>query len=301
VRKQIPTLAKTSDKQLKTDCGQLFTSLGSQVMDFLIKAYWYQAEAAKLHINVTTAQVTQAFTSAKKQQFPTNAAFQTFLTQTGQTLDDILFRVRVNQIFRKLLARHNATVTPAQIQSYYSSHLTQFGMPESRNIRIVLTKTSKQAQAAKAALAAHQSWNAVAKKYSTDATTKARGGQLTGVTKGQQDAALDAAAFAAPANKVLGPVHGAFGYYVFEVTHIKPASQQTLAQATPLITQTLTSQAQTTAQAAVDKQAKADWLHRTKCRSAFAMADCSGYKAPKTSSTALPQTTTATPPTTTTT
>jgi foldase protein PrsA len=290
VRKQIPTLAKTSDKALRNDCNQLFTSLSSQVMDFLIKAYWYQAEAAKLHINVTDAQVQQAFDTAKKQQFPTAAAFQTFLTQTGQTLDDILFRVRVNQIFRKLLAKHSATVTPAQLQAYYSSHLTQFGTPESRNIRIVLTRTLAQAHAAKAALAAHQSWNAVAKKYSTDATTKERGGLLTGVTKGQQDAALDAAAFSAPANKVFGPVHGAFGYYVFEVVKIKASTQQTLAQATPLIQQILTSQGQTAAQAAVDKQAKADWMHKTTCRSAFAMADCNGFKVPKTSTTALPQT-----------
>src|ERR1700722_2402614 len=33
VRKQIPSLAKTPAKQLKSDCGQLFTSLSSQVMD----------------------------------------------------------------------------------------------------------------------------------------------------------------------------------------------------------------------------------------------------------------------------
>src|SRR5437016_11827566 len=44
-RKEIPTLASTPAKQLKADCGQLFTSLSSQVLDFLIKAYWYQAQA----------------------------------------------------------------------------------------------------------------------------------------------------------------------------------------------------------------------------------------------------------------
>src|SRR5215831_8635741 len=32
VRKQIPSLSKITDKQLKVQCGQLFTSLGSQVM-----------------------------------------------------------------------------------------------------------------------------------------------------------------------------------------------------------------------------------------------------------------------------
>jgi hypothetical protein len=67
VRRQIPSLAKTSTKQLRADCKQLFTSLSSQVMDFLIKGYWYQAEAARDHINVTDAQVQQAFLKAKNQ------------------------------------------------------------------------------------------------------------------------------------------------------------------------------------------------------------------------------------------
>ena len=44
-RKDIPSLKKTADKTLKADCSQLFTTLSGQVMDFLIKAYWYQASA----------------------------------------------------------------------------------------------------------------------------------------------------------------------------------------------------------------------------------------------------------------
>ena len=85
VNKQVPTLAKTPEKQLKADCKQLFTSLSSQVMDFLIKGYWYQALAAKLGIKVSDAQVQKAFNAAKTQQFQTAAQFQNFLSQTGQT------------------------------------------------------------------------------------------------------------------------------------------------------------------------------------------------------------------------
>jgi foldase protein PrsA len=299
VRKQIPTLAKSSDSTLKSECGQLFTSLSSQVMDFLIKAYWYQAEATKLKVNVTDAQVQQAFATAKKAQFPTEAAFQTFLSQSGQTLQDILFRVRVNQIYMKLLAKHNTTVTSAQIQSYYQSHLSQFGTPQTRNLRIVRTNSQKQALAAKAALKRGQSFAVVAKKYSIDTATKSKGGQLNGVTKGREEKALDTAAFSAPLNKVLGPVHGSFGFYVFEVTKIKPAHQQTLAQATPLIQQVLSGKSQTTAQTAVDAQAKKDWLHKTQCRKAYAMNDCSGYKAPKGATTPTAPTHTPAPSTTT--
>ncbi len=285
VRKQIPGLAKQSDKTLKSDCGQLFTSLSSQVMDFLIKSYWYQADAAGQHITVTDAQVQKVFNSAKQQQFPTESAFQTFLTQTGQTLQDILYRFRVNQIYQKLIAKHISPVTSASIQAYYNSHKSQFGTPETRDIRIVLTKTRAQANAAKAALAGGESWNAVAKRYSTDPTSKNRGGLLAGVAKGQEDHALDTAAFSAARGKLLGPVQGQFGFYVFEVTRIKKGTQQTLAQATPLIQQTLTSQQQTNAQTAVDSQAKKHWLSQTKCRANYTMSDCSGYKAPSTSTT----------------
>jgi foldase protein PrsA len=291
-RKKIPTLAKTPAKTLKADCMNLFSSLSSQVMDFLIKAYWYQADAHKLGINVTDAQVQKAFASAKKQQFSTAAQFDAFLKSTGQTMQDIVFRVRVNQVYEKLIAKYPTTVTSAQIAAYYSSHQSQFGTPEVRDLRIVLTKTQAQAQAARTALRHGSSWKVVAKKYSTDPTTKNNGGVLSNVTKGQQDAALNQAAFSAPTNKLLGPVKGQFGYYVLEVTKINAATLKTLAQSTATIKQTLTQQLQSAAQAAVNNRAKQDWLTQTSCRSLYAMADCKGYQAPKTatSSSAAPAT-----------
>ena len=64
-------------------------------------------------------------------------------------------------------------------------------------------------------------------------------------------------------NKLIGPVNGTFGYYVFEVTRITPATQQTLAQATTQIRPLLTSRLQTSAQTAVDKHAKTHWAGKT--------------------------------------
>jgi foldase protein PrsA len=285
VRKQIPSLNKTSVKTLRADCKQLFTSLSSTVMDFLIKGYWYQAEAARDHIKVTNAEVEKAFDAAKATQFSTASQYQNFLSQTGQTQADILFRFRINTIFQKLIAKHEPAVTQARIQAYYNQHVSQFGTPATRNIRIVLAKTAAEANTAKHALQSGQSWNKVAKQYSIDPTSKNSGGLLVGVTKGQQDAALDSAAFSAPLNKLLGPVKGQFGYYVFEVTKITPAKQQSLAQAEALIRQTLTGQNQTNAQNTVNKIASQHWRSQTSCLSAYSMSDCSGYKAPKTGAT----------------
>jgi foldase protein PrsA len=294
-RAQIPTLKKTPAKTLRADCKQLFTSLSSQVMDFLIKAYWYQGSAHKLGIKLTDAQVAAAVATAKKGQFTTPAQFTAYLKQTGQTQQDIAYRVRVSQTYKKLTERHPTTVTPAKIAAYYAAHKSQFGTPETRSMRIVLTKSAAQANTARKALQHGQSWAAVAKKYSTDPTTKNKAGVLTNVTAGQQDASLSKAAFAAPVNKLLGPIKGQFGYYVLEVTKITPATQKSLAASTPLIKQTLAGQLQQAAQAAVDSSAKKDWLSKTTCRSEYAIADCKGYKAPKTS-TATPGAAGATAP-----
>jgi foldase protein PrsA len=281
VRKQIPSLAKTPDKTVKSDCSQLFTSLSSQVMDFLIKAYWYQAEAHKLGITVTNAQIQTAFQTAKKQEFPTAAQFASFLSSTGQTLNDILYRVRVNQIFMKLSARYSKPISAAEIQAYYTAHASQFGTPESVNLNFVRTKTLAAANAAHAALASGQSFKTVAKKYSQDAATKNNGGKLTGVTQGEEEAAFSKAIFEAPQGKLVGPVHGQFGYYVFEVSTIHAAKQEPLAKADTQIKQLLNQQLQTSTQAKVDAQAKAAWFKKTTCRKLYAMADCSNYKAPK--------------------
>jgi foldase protein PrsA len=275
----------TKAKQLRNVCSQLSKSYSSQVMGFLITSYWYQAEAARQHIKVNDKTLQAQFNKAIKSAFPTTAQFQSFLSETGQTRQDLLFRFRVQDAQSKLLAKHNTKVTEAQIEKYYSSHKSQFGTPQTRDIRIVLTNTKAQALAAQAALKSGKGWDAVAKKYSIDANTKNKGGLLSGVTQGSQDTALDSAAFAAPANKLQGPVKGQFGYYIFEVSKVTPGTQESLAQATPQIRQTLTTQAQNSAQTAVQNTAKKHWLSQTQCRAAYAMADCKGFKAPKSSTT----------------
>lgn len=295
VRKQIPTLAKISKSTLRTDCAELFGSLNGQVMDFLIKSYWYQAEAHKQGIVVTQKQVLAALALAQKQEFPTTAQFAAFLNSTGQTLADITFRVRVNQVYTKLLARYTKKVTPARIDAYYTAHASAFGSPETRNLRIVRTSSEGAALAAKAALQSGQSWTVVAKRYSIDAATKDNGGVLLGVTNGEEEAALNTVAFSATVNKVIGPVHGTFGWYVVEVTKIAPATHNSLAKETAAIRQLLTSQDQNAALTALNAAVKQSWGSKTDCRADYSIDDCNGYKAPKAAATSSTSTAPATP------
>lgn len=295
VRAGIPQLKKAATKTIRSECKQLFTSLSGQVFDFLIKGYWYQGTAHKQGIKLTQAQLNQAIDKAKKQSgIKTDKQYKQFLASSGYTDADIAFRIRVSTLYQKLLKQHPTKVTDAEIASYYKAHKSSYGSAEKLNMRMVLAKTQANANAAKSALAGGQSWDAVAKKYSIDPTTKNTGGLLSGVTANEEDQALSKAAFAAPVNKLEGPVKGQFGYYVFEVQKKIPATQESLKQATPAIKQTLTQSKETNAAKAVNSLVTSQWKSKTVCAKLWAMADCSNYVKPKTSGSATSPAPTAT-------
>jgi foldase protein PrsA len=176
-------------------------------------------------------------------------------------------------------------------------------------VKIILTKTEAQANKAKQEIESGKSFSSVAKAVSIDPTSKAKGGEITGVVKGQEEKALDEAIFSAPKGKIGGPVKTPFGYYIYEVTSTTVGNQQTLAQAQASIKQQLTAQQQQQALSKFVKEFRSRWEGKTECRSGYMVQDCHGYKQPKTSSTATPATpqtgtpaqTTSTPATTTTT
>lgn len=110
-RAKIPSLKKAPDKTLKADCAQLFRSLSSQVMDYLIRADWIQSDGARHGVVPTQAQVVRTMNAAKDKQFPNGAGWQAFLTKTGQTSQDLVFRFRINVILSRLVAREKGSAT----------------------------------------------------------------------------------------------------------------------------------------------------------------------------------------------
>ena len=140
------------------------------------------------------------------------------------------------------------------------------------------------------------SFKDIAKQYSIDQASKNQGGVLLAVAKGQQEKALDTAIFAADKGKLVGPVKTQFGYYVFEVTKITKATQQTLDQAKATIKQTLASQNQQKALDSFVKSFRKRWKAKTDCRDAYATQDCKNApKATPTPSATAPATQTVQP------
>jgi foldase protein PrsA len=268
---------KPTDAQLKKQCQSEYDTLKKEVMQFLIQAEWVQQEAEKQDIKVTDKEIKQSLEDQKKQAFPNEKAYQKFLASSGMTEADILFRVKLDQLQQKLtqkVTEDAQKVSGEDIQQYYEKNKKRFAQPERRDLRVVLTKKKAKAEAAKKALENGASWKQVVKKYSIDEASKAQGGKLPAVSKGQQEKSLDEAVFSAKKGKLEGPVKTQFGWYVFEVEKITPASQQSLEQSKETIKNLLRSQRQQKTLDQWIKDFREEYQDNTACADDFRVAEC---------------------------
>ena len=276
--------------QFKAQCKQEYEGLRDQVLQFLISAHWIQGEASDQNVKVTDAEVNKQFAQTKKQSFPKEKDYAKFLKDSGMSQEDILFRVKLDTLSNKLrekVTKGKDKVTDPQIAAYYNKNKQRFAQPERRDLRIVLTKDKAKAAQARAAVASGQPFKDVAKKYSIDQASKSQGGVLLAVAKGQQEKALDNAVFKAKKGQLVGPVKTQFGYYVFKVQKVTPASQQSLKQAKQTIKQLLASQNQQKALDSFVKNFRKKWKAKTNCAKSFTTQDCKNApKEKKTTATA---------------
>jgi hypothetical protein len=87
--------------------------IASEVMGFLISAYWTLGEGEALGVRLSEAQVRHDFEHIRAQQFPKRREFERFLQRSGETVADLMFRVRINltsmRIQAHLTPRHTSS------------------------------------------------------------------------------------------------------------------------------------------------------------------------------------------------
>jgi foldase protein PrsA len=280
---------KPSDDALKKQCKNDYDTLKREVMQFLIQGEWVQQEAEKRDIEVKPAELRKALDDQKKQVFPNDKQYQQFLKTSGMTEEDVLFRVKLNELQQRLTqdATEDAKkVSDEDISAYYDKNKKRFAQPERRDLRVVLTKSKAKADQAKKQLKSGQAFKKVVKAYSIDEASKSQGGLLPAVSEGQQEKAFDEAIFAAPKGKLQGPVKTQFGWYVFKVEKVTKASQQTLDESKDTIKNLLRSQRQQKALDAFVKNFRKDYKDETKCADDYRVVECEN--APKNESDTAP-------------
>jgi foldase protein PrsA len=285
LRKQAQVTAKATknaikppaDSELLTQCKANQQRVIQQTMAGLIEAAWVQAEAKKRGITVTNAAIGQQLAVTKKQSFPSAGSYEKFLATSGMTQAEVLERVRVQVLAQRISQKIQPAESPvseAQIRNYYRLNKAQFSIPERRDVDIILTRSQAQANAAKVMVRGGASWRATAQKYSTEAVSKANGGELKGVVKGQEDKALDAAVFSAKKGILIGPVHGRLGWYVARVLAIAAPQIPTLAQARERVRLLLSHKGEQEQIAGFMLDFQKRWMSVTTCRSGYIVQLC---------------------------
>ena len=187
------------------------------------------------------------------QNFPTPDIFGEFDKKFQQTLTDRQARGET------LLADYLDT-SDAAGEKYYKAHASSFACASGKNVAHILVTTQAAAQDLLNQIKGGASFSQLAQTKSTDTTSGAKGGQLGCLAKGAFVPAFENAAFAAPFDTPVGPVHSKFGYHIILVTHATASYQENK----DAVQQALTQAGQTSFRTAVDGLLKSFKVHLDK-------------------------------------
>jgi len=95
---------KPTDANLRKECEAKEEALRQHVLLILTSFQWLAGESAREGIKVSEGRVRNELERFRKGQFPTVAAFQAYIRNTGQTYQDELLRMRMD-VYSNELAR----------------------------------------------------------------------------------------------------------------------------------------------------------------------------------------------------
>ena len=273
-------------RELPEEGSDDYKRLAEAAMQQLINTAWVEGEAEEQGVSVSDRDV-QAEIDAIIQQFGCSPEeppeqcdeLQRRLKQFKLTLPEVEDQIRTGLLGQELereITQDAPRPTEAQIEDYYETFKSQFELPETRDVRLVLNPDKAKVEEAQAQLeedSSKKAWRNVAREFSTD-TSKGQGGLREGLTEGLVEEPLNTEIFDAEEGEIVGPVKTPLGWYVFELINVKPARTQTLEE--------VQGQLRTQLKQQIDAQARdqfinaygSRWTARTDCADGFLFERC---------------------------
>jgi parvulin-like peptidyl-prolyl isomerase len=200
--------------------------------------------------------------AAARSNAPSPEAFEAHLKARGITLDQVRNKEMEGQLVWNVILRDNTndiSVTDADVKKFYDDHPSEFEVPEEVHAAHILVSTldpvtqaplPDDQKKAKERLAKElrdralkgEDFAALAKQYSDDPGSKARGGDYT-FPRGKMVPEFEAAAFSLQTNQISDLVETRFGYHIIKLLAKIPASKIPLSEAAPKIRAYLVNQA----------------------------------------------------------
>jgi parvulin-like peptidyl-prolyl isomerase len=208
-----------------------YEQLKGQAVTFLIQQAEFEQEAESMGIEISDDKVDKYLDQLKKQFYGGNEArYLKGLKQQGLTEDQAKDAARAKLISDELFKKvtKDVKVSDGAVKAYYNSHKSQYGQPETRDVRHILVQKKALADSIYAQLKAGANFAKLAKKYSKDPGSAANGGKLT-ISKGQTVPAFDKTAFSLKKGELSPPVHTQYGYHIIQaLSAVKPAQTTSL-------------------------------------------------------------------------
>lgn len=267
-----------------------FEELKTAALGELLDAIWIGGEAEELGITVTDKQIENELANVKKQNFPTEKAYQEFLKTSHFTQQDVDDRVELQILSQKIQEKISAEApvpSSAEISDFYeASKATQYTVKPSRDVYVIFNNDKGEIEKAKEALEKDDSeanWKKVAIKYSSDPTAKEKGGLQEGLTEEllQGQPPLKKAVFDTATGELVGPTEFQKIFFLTEVKKLNPEKVKSLAEVKSEISTQLTQQKQQGFFTEFVSAYQAKWTSRTYCGSDFQIERCANFPSAK--------------------
>ena len=271
-----------------------YQQIKDQAMQTALQVAWIVGEGNREGVSFTDTEVQQSLQQIKS-QFKTQAEYVKARDQAGLTDADVLERAKLQLIQNKIqdnVQNSAGDVSTDDAKKYYEANKDQFTQPAKRTIRVVQNSDAHKINLAYQALRTDDSaanWKKVAAQYSTDPTSKDKGGLRTDVVPGSFQQPLDDDIFKAPLNELQGPVHTSTGNFVFEVSSATPEQVQGFDDTAPSssggaagkisdqIKQQIKSQQQQEALTAFGQDFRDYWTNLTQCADDYVVEGCDNF------------------------
>lgn len=238
LKKQYPDMFEGADGE-----GRLI-DFKQRLLDNLINQELVRQAAEDKGIKVSDADVKKQIEQLRA-GFKDQKQFEQALSSAGMTADGLDNQIREQLLTQKLIEslESDSKVTEAEIKEYYEKNKTQFFQKEAKRASHILFKPEEKtkAEAALKELKDGEDFGKLAKKYSVDTATAAKGGDLGWPSTpfvAEFQTALDKLKVGQTSTLVKTP----YGWHIIRVTDERDGSQQKLADVSDQIKQILVQQ-----------------------------------------------------------
>jgi foldase protein PrsA len=214
---------------------------GKAILNQLVQTDLIEQYARDNHVDISDSDIAVRENEIKSKYPP--GQFDQILKSQNLTEDDVK-RILKQQLVVEKAVSSSIKVSDADVKTYLDKNHATLDTSEQVRAKHILVADPKTAQMIEDKLKSGGDFAALAKQYSTDPSSKDKGGELGFFSKGQMVPAFQAAAFSQKIGAVGPPVKSPFGYHIIVVEEKKPAQIATLANAGDKIRKLLTQQQQ---------------------------------------------------------